>query len=237
MAAPIYQHLANRILKEIEAGVWRPGDRLPSEVKLAELEGLSLGTVQKGLNHLADQGVLIRRHGKGTYVANAETPAENLRHFRFLGHDQEDTLPVASTVLSIERVTAPGPWSGFLGAEDFFVMLQRRLDVNGEFSLFSEIFLSGPRFEGLLETAPKVLDGVLIRDHLSLHFNCPTLSVEQRVRAVPLPPRVCGIINVPCGTAGLLWELLARSYRDQPAVYQRVYVPPSDRPLQILGAT
>ena len=62
MSSPIYLRLANRILKEIEAGIWRPGDRLPAETKLAELEGVSLGTVQKGLNHLAEQGVLVRRH-------------------------------------------------------------------------------------------------------------------------------------------------------------------------------
>ena len=76
--------------------------------------------------------------------------------------------------------------------------------------------------------------GVLIRDYLTLHFNCPTLAVEQRIAAAALPPRVCQTIAVPHGTTGLVWELLARSYRDQPAVYQRVHVPPTDRPLQIL---
>ncbi len=233
MSEPIYQNLANRILKEIEAGVWRPGDKLPSEAKLAELESVSLGTVQKGLNHLAEQGVLVRRHGKGTFVANAETPAQNLRHFRFLDHDQKTILPVYSTVLSIERLEGPGPWSVFLGDDVFFVMLQRRLSVNDEFSVFSEIFLSGTRFDRLLDIPVTDFDGVLIRDYLSLHFTCPTLSVEQRIQALPLPPRVCQVIGAASGTAGLFWELMARSYRDQPAVYQRVFLPPSDRPLQL----
>ncbi len=234
MSEPIYLRFANRVLREIEAGIWKPGEKLPAEAKLAELEGMSLGTVQKGLNHLAEKGVLLRQHGRGTFVASAETPAQDLKHFRFLGHERREILPVYSIVLSIEKIEATGPWSDFLGRQAYFIMLQRRLNVNGEFDVFSELVVAGPRFAALLDTSPAAFDGVLIRDYLTLHFNCPTLSVEQRIQAAALPPRVCRAIDVSQGTAGLVWDLLARSFRDRPAVYQRAYVPPTDRPLQLL---
>ena len=234
MTEPIYLRLANRIVQRIEAGELRPGAQLPSEAKLAELESVSLGTVQRSLNHLAESGVLVRRHGRGTFVASAETPAQDLKHFRFLDQDGETILPVTSTLLAIERVGPAGPWAAFLGAAPFFVLLRRLLDVNGEFKVYSELTLAGPRFEALLALDPKAFDGVLIRDYLTQHFNCPTLSVEQRMSVGPLPPRVCPLIEVPRETSGLHWELMARSYRDQPAIYQRVYLPPSDRPLQII---
>lgn len=236
MAEPIYLRVADRILQRIESGEHKPGDRLPSETKLAELEGASLGTVQKGLNYLADRGVLERRHGNGTFVASAETPARDLRHFRFLGDDADGILPVYSTVIAIEAAAAQGPWADFLGPDEVFVMLRRLLNVNGEFTVFSELVLPGARFAAILDMDRRDFDGVLIRDYLTRHFNCPTLSVEQRMAAVTLPPRVCQAIGVPQHTPGLFWELRAHTYRDQPAIYQRVFVPPTDRPLQIPDA-
>lgn len=239
MAEPIYLRVANRILLQIESGARKPGDRLPSETELAALEGASLGTVQKGLNYLADRGVLERRHGNGTFVASAETPAQDLRHFRFLDSDSDgghDILPVYSTVIAIEAAAAQGPWADFLGHDDVFVMLRRLLNVDGEFTVFSELVLPGGRFAAILDMDRRDFDGVLIRDYLTRHFNCPTLSVEQRMAAVILPPRVCQAVDVPQRTPGLFWELRAFTYRDVPAIYQRVFVPPTDRPLQIPDA-
>ena len=177
----------------------------------------------------------MRHHGRGTFVAGTQTPSQDLKHFRFLDHGGEALLPIYSRVLSIERIGPDGPWTPFLGAQPFFVLLLRSLDVNGEFTLACELVLPGPRFESLLELAPETFDGVLIRDYLARHFNCPTLSVEQRLTVGPLPPRHSTLLQVPRHSVGLHWELLARSYRDLPAIYQKVYLPPNDRPLQILG--
>src|SRR5438874_848951 len=66
---PKYQRLANALLDGISRGVWRPGDRLPAEEELTELTPYSLGTVQRALRDLADQGLVVRQHGLGSFVA------------------------------------------------------------------------------------------------------------------------------------------------------------------------
>lgn len=231
---PKYTAVANSILQAVEMGRWKPGDQLPSETELAEKMQVSLGTVQKALKILTDQGLVLRHHGRGTFVGSGRAPDEHLRHFRFVREGSRELLPVVSQVLSIEAVKDQGPWGEFLGREDYYIRLLRILHVGGEFELFSEMHLGGERFKKLLTVAPENLHGILVRDYLTTHFNTPTLRLEQRLWCGMLPPRVCNLIHVPRNSMGMTWLLLAFTYRDLPAIYQRVYVPQTDRHLQIL---
>jgi GntR family transcriptional regulator len=60
------------LLGQIAAGVFRPGDRLPSEAQLCERYGVSPMTVRRVINILADQGVVIAEQGRGTFVKPLE---------------------------------------------------------------------------------------------------------------------------------------------------------------------
>ncbi|RST90434.1 GntR family transcriptional regulator [Vagococcus humatus] len=66
---PIYLQIHDQIRTEIEAGKWQVGDRLPSERELAERFGVSRMTLRQAIQTLADEGVLERKIGSGTYVA------------------------------------------------------------------------------------------------------------------------------------------------------------------------
>ena len=228
------------LLAQIEAGVWRRGDRLPAETALAEAMDASLGTIQRALHTLAEKGVLVRVHGRGTFVGgdtfagSDRAPADDIRHFRFLSESGEAILPVYARMLAIETISEGGPWERFLGPQPSFLRLSRLLNVDGEFDVFSEIYLPGDRFAALRDVEPKSLDGVLIRDYLASRFNAPTLEVEQHLTMGVLPPRACNAIKVARGSIGLVWVLLGRSYRGQPISWQRAHVPPVDRALQIL---
>lgn len=235
---PKYLRIADRLLARIEAGDWRAGDRLPAETELASTMEASLGTIQRALQTLAEKGVLVRQHGRGTFVGgnfahDSRAPSDDLRHFRFLSESGDAILPVYARMQAVERTEEAGPWAGFLGEQPFFVRLRRVLSVDREFDIASEIYLPGPRFSGLLELEPKRLDGVLIRDFLSARFNAPTLAVEQRLTMGVLPPRACNLIAVQRGSLGLVWLILGRSYRGQPITWQRAFLPPVDRALQI----
>lgn len=232
--SPKYVQIAELLLAQIEKGRWKPGELLPSESELADALPASLGTIQKALNHLASRGIVVREQGKGTFVIRARTPDRYLRHFRFLGEDGNTLLPAYMRMLAVELTTERGPWAAFLGSEKEYVHLRRLMNINGEFDVYSEIYLSGIRFRMLAGVDLHELEGASIRDLLSDRFNAPTLKVEQTFRCTALPPRVCRDINVIHGTMGILWEICGRSYRDAPITFQRVYVPPVDRPFQVL---
>ena len=69
---PAYAQLVRILLGQIAAGVFRPGDRLPSEAQLCDLYGVSPMTVRRVINILADRGVVIAEQGRGTFVKPLE---------------------------------------------------------------------------------------------------------------------------------------------------------------------
>jgi GntR family transcriptional regulator len=67
---PLYRQIASAITDEIGSGALRPGDRLPSEEQLSVWHGVARMTVRQALQELAAAGLVVRRHGLGTFVAN-----------------------------------------------------------------------------------------------------------------------------------------------------------------------
>jgi len=67
--SPLYQQLMSRLKNDIMAGVYPPGARIPSEQLLCDLYGVSRVTVRKAMLDLVQEGLLVRRQGKGTFVA------------------------------------------------------------------------------------------------------------------------------------------------------------------------
>lgn len=71
-AIPLYQQLYNEIKENIESGKYKRGTQIPSEDKLREMYGISRITVRKALEQLTEEEILIKKHGKGTFVAAKE---------------------------------------------------------------------------------------------------------------------------------------------------------------------
>ncbi len=67
--SPLYQQLMSRLKNDIMAGAYPPGARIPSEQVLCDLYGVSRVTVRKAMLDLVQEGLLVRRQGKGTFVA------------------------------------------------------------------------------------------------------------------------------------------------------------------------
>ena len=68
--SPLYQQLMTRLKNDVMAGVYPAGGRIPSEQVLCETYGVSRVTVRKAMLDLVQEGLLVRRQGKGTFVAD-----------------------------------------------------------------------------------------------------------------------------------------------------------------------
>ena len=79
--SPLYQQIKTLILRSLQAGEWKPGEPIPSEVELAARFRVSQGTMRKAIDELAAENLVVRRQGKGTFVA---THAEQHVQYRFL---------------------------------------------------------------------------------------------------------------------------------------------------------
>ncbi|SCL29383.1 transcriptional regulator, GntR family [Micromonospora rhizosphaerae] len=69
---PLYFQVAEQFAAAIQRGELAPGDRLDSELQLADRLGLSRPTVRQAIQHLVDKGLIVRRRGVGTQVVRSE---------------------------------------------------------------------------------------------------------------------------------------------------------------------
>ncbi|MDP2194569.1 MAG: GntR family transcriptional regulator, partial [Rhodocyclaceae bacterium] len=79
--SPLYRQIRDLILQSLDNGEWRPGEAIPSEIELAARFHVSQGTVRKAIDEMAAENLLVRRQGKGTFVASHNDPRA---FFRFL---------------------------------------------------------------------------------------------------------------------------------------------------------
>lgn len=129
-----YQLLADLIVSAIEEGVWRCGDRLPSESAFAEAIPLSLGTIQRALGLLVEQGWYSATTDRAA-TWPAPTAAMDACSRIFADGDvfsgRPASLPVQRILQRVSVTDSPGPWSSFVDTETRFVRLERRFNVGG----------------------------------------------------------------------------------------------------------
>ena len=145
-----YAALADAIRQRVVAGEWPPGTALPAETSLSAEHGVALGTLRRALELLAEQGLIERRHGKGTFVRDRLSGAPMLRFFRF---GEGDGQVPQSKVIARQAVAASAEVARRLGVGrgDRVLRLQRLRSLGGQPRLFEEIWLPVPPFQALLE--------------------------------------------------------------------------------------
>src|SRR5690349_15010608 len=79
---PLYLQVKDLLVERLDAGHWRPGQAIPSELELSAQYRVSQGTVRKAIDALAADNLLVRRQGKGTFVATHTEEQSSM--FRFL---------------------------------------------------------------------------------------------------------------------------------------------------------
>jgi DNA-binding GntR family transcriptional regulator len=67
---PLYHQLAEQLTAAISGGTLRPGDPFENEIAMSDRLGLSRPTVRRAISELVNKGLLVRRRGIGTTVAN-----------------------------------------------------------------------------------------------------------------------------------------------------------------------
>ena len=104
----LFELMSRKIAEMIDAGVWKTGDMLPNEAELAERFQVSQGTVRRALKILTDQGILVRRQGRGTFVARFDAYSSNIlaRYVKMRPDDSAPKLPIR-TVLRLFEVEDP----------------------------------------------------------------------------------------------------------------------------------
>lgn len=232
-AEPRHARLRAAIVDLLAEGVWTPGDKLPPETAFARASGLSLGTAQKALGSLARDGVLVRWHGHGTFVAGDASQSDRLLHFRFIGEDESAIAPVYAEAIDRRIVKRSGPWSDLLTDAERFIRIRRRVNVAQEFDCLSEFYIDADGFAQVLDLPMQELHRVVIRTVLAARFNTPTLAVDQRVYATSFPADVGTLLGLEKAAFGLVLEVRSYTHHRRPFAFQNIFIPSNVRRLQL----
>jgi DNA-binding GntR family transcriptional regulator len=227
-AMPKHARLRRAIIDAVRAGELPAGTKVMGERELSASLGLSLGTTQKALGGLMQEGFLVRRQGHGTFVGSERRPIAGSWHFRFVPPEGGDELPVFATIVERRLVADDGPWVKALGADPKgYVMLRRCLDIGGEFKCASRLYLRATRFGRLLRMAQSRLDDTNLKFLLAEHFAAPTLHSEGHATVITLDAGDAALVDVAPRTVGLRIDIVGHSFGREPVTYQRVSIPPT----------
>ena len=103
---PLYDQLVDILIDRIEQE-YRPGDLLPSERELSERYGLSRTTVRLALRELEDLGMVLRQHGRGTFVADRSAQVTNLsQSYSFTDQQRALGRVPTTTILEFSEISA-----------------------------------------------------------------------------------------------------------------------------------
>lgn len=219
--SPLYQQIKTLITRSLQGGEWKPGEPIPSETELAARYKVSQGTVRKAIDELATENLLVRRQGKGTFVA---THAEEKVQFRFLRlmPDEGEAGGMPRRFLDCRRLRAPADVARALEikAGEAVVQVRRLLYYRDKPIVFDDIWLVGGPFKGLTFEKLAQTREPLYRLFES-EFGVRMIRAEEKIRAVVATGTAAGLLELPEGTPLLSVERVSYTYGGKPVEWRR----------------
>lgn len=219
--SPLYRQIRDLILQALDNGEWRPGESIPSEIELAARFNVSQGTVRKAIDEMAAENLLVRRQGKGTFVASHNDPRAFFRFLR-LTPLSGGIEPSRSVPLECWRAKAGTEASRVLGLKvgDPIIIVRRLLEFSEKPVVVDEIYLPGEVFAGLTLEVLKESTGSLY-SMFEAKFGVRMIRAEERLRAVAADRASAEFLRVPEGSPLLSVERISFTYGERPVEWRR----------------
>ncbi|MFO1272827.1 MAG: GntR family transcriptional regulator [Rubrivivax sp.] len=218
---PLYQQIKDLLVKSLQAGEWKAGEVIPSETELAARFKVSQGTVRKAIDELATGNLLVRRQGKGTFVA---THAEEKTQYRFLRlvPDEDRGAPLQRRLIDCRRMRAPPDVARALALKsgEAAIELRRLLLAGDRPVVFDDIWLPGNLFKGLTTERLAGWRGPMY-GLLEAEFGVRMIRAEEKLRAVAAGAEEARMLALSAGAPLLSVERLSFTYGDKPVELRR----------------
>lgn len=219
--SPLYRQIKDFLIRSLEEGEWGPGDAIPSEGELASRFSVSQGTVRKAIDEMAAENLLVRRQGKGTFVATHSDPRSFYRFLRLVPdgglveHSVSDPRSCEILAATEEVATALR-----IPVGSQVVCVERLLHFNGEPVVLDQIYLVADSFAGLtlecLRGGERSLYSVFESD-----YGVRMIHAEEHLRAIAADAYSAGLLGVKTGDPLLLVERTAYTYGNKPVEWRR----------------
>ena len=219
---PLYLQIKQLVMLGLDAGEWRPGEAIPSENDLAARYKVSQGTVRKAIDALAAENIVVRRQGKGTFVAtHTEEQASMFRFLRIRSKQGGDEYPKSRLIdLRRAKATADVARQLLLKPGEAVVLLRRVLEFGGAPVVLDEITVPAALFKGLTRARYEAYHGS-IYGFFETQFGVRMLRADERITAIAADAATAATLQVASGTPLLAVERVAYTYGERPVEWRR----------------
>ncbi len=219
--SPLYQQIKGLLLQSLDRGEWKPGEAIPSELELAARFQVSQGTVRKAIDELASENLLLRRQGKGTFVATHHEAKVRFRFLRLTSDDGKQPMS-GSQILDCRRVKAPADISSLLELRsgEIVVNMRRLLSFDQAPTILDDIWLPGAVFRGLTAESLARYRGPLYALFES-EFGVSMVRAEEKIKAVSATTDQARLLRVEPASSLLQVERVSYTYGDRPMEVRR----------------
>ena len=213
---PLYDQIKVLLTQSLIGGEWRPGELIPSEIELAGRFKVSQGTVRKAIDSLASENILIRRQGKGTYVATHDAEVIKLRFLRLTAaNGQKEVLQ--NEFISCVKNKADTDVAKVLDvkASAATIEVKRLLSFSGRPLIYDHIIVPAAPFKGLNSATVEASNGSMYSMYES-QFGVRMVRAEERLKAVAATKEVAEALGLSIGFPLLSIERVSFTYGDNP---------------------
>lgn len=222
---PLYHQLKQIVRAEIERGAYQPGDQLPTESELIQRYSVSRITVRQALDELEGEGLIVRRHGKGTYVAEKRVEQDLVRLTDFVEDMEIAGLAPSSRVLAFAREAAIRDVTEALALPpgEEVVRIDRLRLANGRPMAYDTTRL--PLRFGLLLTE-EMLANETIYHILETRYGIPVEEGTFYITAATASPEQASLLELAPHSALLLIQRISYTTGNIPVYVQERYYRP-----------
>lgn len=214
---PLYRQVYDMLLKRLADAVWQPGQMLPSEGQLAVELGVSQGTVRKALDALTADSLLVRRQGRGTFVADHDDKQSVFRFLK-LRPDNDGVGMPTSRVTGIAEAAASADERGRLDLVRAarVVRIERVRAVDARLCVAETISVPASLFPGI---ATLELPNTLYSLYAT-RYGITIATANERLKAVALGAREADLLQAPAGTPALEIDRIAIDLEERPVEWR-----------------
>ena len=227
-SAPLYRLVKRELLRVIESGSCRPGQALPNESAIAAALQVSIGTLRRAVDELVHEHVLVRRQGKGTFVALHNHDRflfqffhiESRPDLRFAEVGERMQYP-AVECLGFERERASETDAAALRIKpgDLLIRIDNRLSLAGRAVVHDRITIAAQLFKGLTEK--RLVDRPsTIYNLYQTDFGITVLRAQERARAAAAERTSARVLGVAIGLPVLEIHRIALTFGEKPVEYR-----------------
>jgi GntR family transcriptional regulator len=219
---PLYLQIKELLIKSLAALEWRPGETIPSELDLAARFGVSQGTVRKAIDALAADNLVVRRQGKGTFVAtHTEEKSSMFRFLRIRRNDGREEYPL-SRLVDVRRGKASAELARALEIKpgDPVITLRRLLEYGGEPAVLDEIVVTEQLFRGLSRKKVERYRGSMY-GLFETQFGVRIVRAREKLAAVAAEGDRAKLLGVAPGTPLLAVDRVTYTFGDRPVEWRR----------------